>query len=701
MHDAPHHASRARQTNGRRPDIQGLRALAVLLVVANHLVNRPRGGFIGVDVFFVISGYLITGLLVRENARSGAISLREFYARRLRRIMPVAVVVLLTTNVLALQVFSPLRVRQTQVDSLWAALFGANLRFSALGTDYFQQRRPPSAVQHFWSLSVEEQFYAFWPVLLILAFLLTRRLRLGARTLVLPLALVGSAASFAWCVHLTSVNQSAAYFSTAARAWELGLGAILALTQGRLSRLPSTLRALASWLGLAGILVAAVTFDDTTAFPGSAALLPVLAVGLLLAADDPDRGVGKVGLLNSRIPQYVGNISYSLYLWHFPCIILAVGYFAGKSPSYYLVAGLAPLALSIASYHLVEDPIRSSTWLSRKPDGHRRRSVATWQRDNATTLTRLLAGLAVVVLAGVAVVLQAPHSPANDSRTAPRDGPLTPAAVVEALRATDWGQLVPSPETLNDAVAPQWRPDNCLYIENQQDSRRCTYGSPTGRRTVAIIGDSVAASWMPGLLKAFPQWRFQMLTRGECPAVDSPTFQNNSLKSVPNDACTTHRRWVLRQLAAMKPDLVIDSGLSEVYVNLMVDGSADQARNQLRWQQATERTFRAVRAATAGPVFFLGAPPEGISLQNCYQPRSHPQDCVQTLSRAWSQTSGSERRAAASTGVTYVDPLPWLCADSRCPSTINQRVVYADGTHLTREMSELLAPYLRARLSLP
>ena len=206
-----------------RPDVEGLRAVAVLLVVVSHVLGVPAGGYIGVDVFFVISGFLITGLLLREHARNGRISLRDFYARRVRRLMPAAVLVLAVTNVAAYLLFTGERAGQALRDSLWSLGFLANVRFSAIGTDYFDDTRPASPVQHYWSLAVEEQFYVVWPCLLILALWLGKRRGAGA------VLLLVTAASLVWSIVLTASDSTAAYFSTPARAWELGVGALLAV----------------------------------------------------------------------------------------------------------------------------------------------------------------------------------------------------------------------------------------------------------------------------------------------------------------------------------------------------------------------------------------------------------------------------------------------------------------------------------------
>ena len=331
-----------------RRELQGLRAVAVLLVVLDH-AGLPflQGGYVGVDVFFVLSGYLITGLLLRQARRDGRIRLSDFYVRRARRILPAAVLTLVVTDLVAHQLLNLVRAREAVSDSVWAAFFMANVHFAREGSDYFSQLQPPSPVQHYWTLAVEEQFYLVWPVVLaaVLAVPFLRR-----RLLWIVLAAGG--ASLAWSIHSTATDATYAYYSTATRAWELALGAALAIAAPRL-------RGAAAWLGLACICTAAVAFSSSTSFPGYAALLPTVGAALVIAA-----GRGSASRLLSLAPfRYVGDRSYAFYLWHWPVLVIAAEY-VGHELSTVVRLGLlvGAFGLSILSYALYENPIRQMRW---------------------------------------------------------------------------------------------------------------------------------------------------------------------------------------------------------------------------------------------------------------------------------------------------------------------------------------------------
>jgi len=280
-----------------RGDIQGLRALAVLLVVLGHAsVDGLEGGFVGVDVFFVVSGFLITGILLAQARDSGSISVVAFYARRTRRILPAAALTLLATEAAAFLLLNFVRAKDAVSDVLFAAAFAANFRFAEQGSDYFAQDEPPSPVLHFWSLGVEEQFYLAWPALLSLVLFgrvfSHRRRPLGRRQerrLLVAMVLLGLA-SLAWSIHLTDAMPPKAYFSPFTRAWELALGAALAAAAATLTRIPAPLRLGLGWLGLAAVVAAAVAFDDATPFPGAWALVPTVGTALMITAGIREEG---------------------------------------------------------------------------------------------------------------------------------------------------------------------------------------------------------------------------------------------------------------------------------------------------------------------------------------------------------------------------------------------------------------------------
>ena len=283
-----------------RRDIQGLRALAVVAVILDHLLGGPAGGFVGVDVFFVVSGFLITGHLLRSVERSGRISFADFYRRRVKRILPAALLVLAVTVVASYLLLTPARFATVLSDVLWAACFGANWHLIAVGTDYFQAAGPVSPIQHYWSLAVEEQFYLVWPVVLLLLAVLARRMR--ARLRLVAGAGLGllTVLSFAWALAETAQEPTWAYFSTASRAWELGVGALLAVAAPAFERLPAALRPVLAWAGLAGILVALAVVRSNGGFPAPQAALPVLGAALVIVAGTRR---GAAGLRTAHQPR--------------------------------------------------------------------------------------------------------------------------------------------------------------------------------------------------------------------------------------------------------------------------------------------------------------------------------------------------------------------------------------------------------------
>lgn len=693
----------------RRSDIGGLRALAVILVVADHTFGEPSGGYLGVDIFFVISGFLITGLLLKERSTTGRISIPDFYRRRARRILPAAVLVIFVTAAAAQVLFLANRAHSVAVDGLWSLVFMANWHFALEGADYFGATGPASPFQHYWSLAVEEQFYLIWPALVIACLAVARRR--SRRTVVLVVvAVVATLASFGWAVVRTAAEPTTAYFSTFTRAWELGLGAVLALASTRLmSWRGVVLRRVLAWAGLAALLSGAVLLTSRSHVPGPWSAVAVGGAAAIIAAGTGARPPRLAHILDNPVAQYVGLISFSLYLWHWPVDVYLESVMSpglGRGATALVVAG----ALSVLSFHLVEDPVRRSTWLEP------RRRVDRLPRVQPTlgagAVRACLAS--VVVLAAVttgysvtggssAGALDAAIAAAvvpTDGATAAPDGAEGDLAreVTQALQADTWPTLAPGLDQLGDkALAAPWAKDDCLDVTHDADLARCRYGASSGSKLAVVVGDSVATSYVPGIAAGLGDggWTVQPLTLEACPASD---VKVNDFSGALWKPCVPHRQWVLDTVRRLRPHLVVVAS-AEDSIDRLASGAKGQAALD-EWQQGMTVTLKALRAL-APQVVVLGAPPAGLDPRECATPRSVPADCVSRVHQRWWDVRKADQAAVATTGAgtRYVDVHTWFCSSAGyCPIFAAGIPVRADPNHLTDAFSRHLAGVLRETL---
>ena len=680
-----------------RTDIQGMRALAVGLVILAHAgFGTAAGGFVGVDVFFVISGFLIVGLLLREGSTTGRIAILGFYARRARRIIPAAAVVLVASTVAATYVLPLLRSIEVFKDAVWAALFGANIRFSLVETDYFAQGEPPSPLQHYWSLSVDEQFYVVIPALLMAVLLVLRRRhatpegappeRRGVDRAVVVVMAVVIAASLAWSVYLTSTDTTAAYFSTLTRAWELGIGGLLAaLVDGRRIRLGRWPAEVLAWTGLAAILVATLTFSEATPFPGYAALLPVLGAAFVLAAGGAEGGPSTYAFRLLSIPpaRVLGDWSYSLYLWHFPVLRLVAEY--GPRPGLTraeLVVALALIvALSAATYTFVEQPVRRGVaWRSTF------RAVALYPASLA------LVGGAVVaantwVTAELASLDDNPGiSTADYADEGLSDDPVVALVEASVLAAEDGrpipGHLSPSLQGLREDTAPL---GDCDYRTGTE--RLCPFGDPDADRSIVVMGDSHARAWGPAL-SVIGEERgyavYQFVYSG-CPANDVTRLDPaNGGEWV---ACKEFKEWSLEQVDELDPDLVV-----------VANSSYRSARLHERQLGGLERQLTALR--DLGPeVAMIGNTPKlprapGVCLSTRDVDLG---DCLVEPDPTVTEIQQQFAEVTRGLGLTFVDAGRWFCADGLCPAVVGRSITMRDREHMTTGYAaELAAPLARA-----
>ena len=350
-----------------RPDVQGMRAIAIFLALVYHAgVPGFSGGYVGIEVFFVISGFVITGLLLREREGTGHTSLRSFYGRRSRRIIPAATLVIIVTVLVTYHSLGSLVGHQTAVDGQWAALFLANVHFEAIHTNYLVAQAPPSPLLNYWSLGVEEQFYIVYPTLFLLIGWWARKGSFRTRlTIVLVIVIV---ASYTFSVVYTSVNSQGAYYSLLTRSWELALGGLIAVHGRRLQRIPQGWAALGSWFGLAAIMVSSVTLTGSSLYPGALVAIPTLGAGLVVAAGAAEPKWGVERLLRRRSFQFVAAISFPLYLWHWPILEIAAQRRGVASLPVWDNIGLLLVAgvLATLTYYFFENPIRHSRFLTRR-----------------------------------------------------------------------------------------------------------------------------------------------------------------------------------------------------------------------------------------------------------------------------------------------------------------------------------------------
>ena len=459
--------------------------MAVLLVVLAHAgVGAVGGGFVGVDVFFVLSGFLITGLLLAEARARGSVSLVEFYVRRARRILPAAALTLVATDVAVLFLLNFLRARDAVVDGLNAAAFAANFHFAAVGVDYFAREAPPSPILHYWSLSVEEQFYVVWPLLLSLALfgVSVRRATGGtqAERRLLCVVAVLTGASLGWSIYLTGVSPDGAYFSPFTRAWELGLGATVAVAAATLERTPPAVRFVLGWIGVLAVASSAVAFSEPTPFPGACALVPTVGTALAVVA-----GMGgaaprfSAGRLLALPPmRVVGDRSYALYLWHWPVLVLASGY-AGHELGVGAKLGLmlGAFGVSCVSYALVENPIRRRL-------RSRRATVLMVAGFTTAVLATATGSLAAIGREQHRFEARTPAAPATEIGSwKPGQGSLP--AVVAAVRVAQRGAPIPAPLAppigeLRNFPLPYRPPDGCV-LSTRARRRRARSAVSGGR----------------------------------------------------------------------------------------------------------------------------------------------------------------------------------------------------------------------------
>jgi peptidoglycan/LPS O-acetylase OafA/YrhL len=603
--------------------IQGLRAVAALLVTIYHAHLVP-GGFIGVDIFYVISGYLITGLIIREIDKTGRIDLNEFYQRRIKRLLPTSVFVLFVTAIIGFFVLPAITRDELGRDLFAAAAYVSNYLFAWWENDYQNLNATPSPFIHYWSLAVEEQFYVVWPIFILFLS------RYGKRAIFNGVAIV-TALSFFFSLYLTQVAPIWAFYSLPTRAWELGVGALLLFIPDKYLR-----NRYFPWLGAIALAVGTFSFNESTAFPGISALLPVLGTAILIATI-PIWPRFFNDLSNNRLMQWLGAISYPLYLWHWPALVLPSSAL-GRPLRIRETVLCVLLTIFLAHYtsKFIEAPLRHRQFPAKKIYGF----------FAVTTAASLLAGVAIA----------------------------STASSVINVRGTNYSfdlkEIVERPAVYDDG---------CHVNYGETESGDCTYGEIGSAKKVVLYGDSHAAQWFPALEQLARKNGFELisLTKSACSSVDSPRANQGAYK---NSECEKWRENSIERIQKMKPDAVILSSFQ-----YFTTPRGFSSRTQW-WNEGQRRLLSGLQRSSRNLIYISDTPHPLRDIPNCL--------ATQDIEKC----NGTEKTPnVIINGFKKIDPTSWLCTDI-CPAIKDGYVAYRDASHISVKAALALAPLLEIAL---
>ena len=674
-----------------RPDVEGLRAVAVGLVVVYH-AGFPwvSGGYVGVDVFFVISGFVITGVLLREHSATGKTSILDFYARRSRRILPAATLTLIVTVVGAYVLIGTVSGNSAADDGRWVAVFLANFHFESIGTNYLSAARPPSPLQNYWSLSVEEQFYLVFPTLFLVAAKLKVGLSLQTRLLVVLGTVI--AGSYWLSVVQTASAPTQAYFSPYTRAWELALGALAAVATPLIARVPARIAGVLTWVGLAGIVGAACTFTTNTAYPGSLVAIPVVGAALVIAGGTRVPRVGAESLLGLWPLQWLGRRSYGLYLWHWPILVLVAEHYGTRSlppEERALLLGVA-LVVTAVTYRFLENPLR-----------HLRRS------SRATVATGVVTVVATVLILTFAISWTMAGTAHGSRRVVPAPNEASLLRQVDAARS-----MTKLPKAIQPAITLEaedyggfHESQSCVANATKSFADICVLGDSHGKGLLVVYGDSHTVMWLQAFdaIAIRAKWRLVILAKAGCPAEFITVTVPPGLRS-PGTAYTECDQWHRRAVQWINrahPNMVVVTQRS-LYQMPSVNGSVPPYATASAWETGLREMLDAVTVPGVAKVVLGDIPLRPVDPSTCLaQHKDDVQACSTPAAEAGASSyDHAEQVAASASGARYQGVIPWFCS-SVCTNVIDRFAVYQDPFHVTSTYARYLEIVLGHALRIP
>jgi peptidoglycan/LPS O-acetylase OafA/YrhL len=663
----------------KRRDLEGLRALSIVLVFGYHLFPaRLPGGFIGVDIFFVISGFLITKHLFRDFSQHRQVRLLPFYARRIRRLLPASFLVLLASVLVTALIIPGSEVVRFANGVSASSLYVANWFLAMTSSGYAQVGQQPSIVQQYWSLSVEEQFYIFWPLLFLAALFFFRKIsgtKRDGRRVFPGVLLIIFFSSLLTSVLLTNENPAQTYFFTTTRAWEFALGGLVSFVPNAQKfgsdRLIKPSLIIVSWLALGALLSAAVLLSDKIPFPGIVALWPTLAAAILIYIGD--LGTKWEPSFVSKFPPVtaIGGLSYGIYLWHWLVIVSFVT-LTGDSPNLSMALSITgiTLFLSILTKYWVENPLRFGP------------KIAT---DRRAFMFALVGSLIILLAAGslsywanqqIAVARAQPPLPLFSSST----------EVNESIQEELAYRAFSSPQRFSPRSSPITF--DCLDVDSTATVERCTFGSAAPSHLMVVVGDSYANSYIPGLIDGFgpDNWQIISLTRASCPAA---VVEHKNPRSSESVGCVQHRDWALTEIERLNPELVIVANATHSELGEIAPQNTHRTVQEI-WQAGLTNYLGQIEQL--GPkIVVLGQTP----VPNC-RASELPSSCLDKT-YPWSMLT-AEQQAVQGSGIQYVDTRAWYCTqDLRiCPEVVAGSFVTVSrsDSHLSDQYSRRLANLL-------